>query len=140
MTFSLSAELPEDLEHLPHLRRTVREALTLCRVCVDDIDTVELLLGELATNAACHANAGQYHVNMEVSDMQAVLTVTDSGIGFRRDAVLPPATLRPGFDGGVDRIGGMGIPLVEILADEVVFTAMQPRGTSVQATKRIRFR
>lgn len=139
MRFSLSVELPEDLEHLPHLRRMVRDALVLCQVCVEDIDSIELLLGELATNAACHANAGQYQVKMDVVDLRAVLTVTDNGVGFQRDDVLSPMSLRSGMD-GIDRIGGMGLPLVELLADEVVFTPMKPQGTCVQATKHIRLR
>ncbi|MBC8137591.1 MAG: ATP-binding protein [Fibrella sp.] len=139
MRFHLSVELPDDLACLPRLRRTVRESLMLCQVCAEDIDTIELLLGELATNAACHANAGHYLVNMEITDNSVILTVTDNGIGFQRDDVLPPVTLRSGVD-GVDRIGGMGLPLVEMLADEVVFTSMKPQGTSVQAVKYINFR
>lgn len=138
MKFLLSVELPEDIAHLPRLRRIVREALTLCQVCVEDVDAIELLLGELATNAACHADAGQYRVSLEIVDLKAIVTVTDGGIGFQRNDVLPPVSLRTGFD-GVERIGGMGLPLVEMLADEVVFTAMKPQGTSVQAIKYIRF-
>lgn len=140
MKLLLSLHLPDDVAHISMLRRISREALTSCKVAARDVDDLELLVGELATNAVIHARAPRYRVDLELYDGLAVVTVSDTGKGFERSAARPPGTRREsdgmdwdGFDG--ERIGGWGLPLVETLADEVEYLSANPHGTVVRARR-----
>ena len=137
MRLHLSVDLPEDLALLPRLRRTIREALNLCRIAAEDVDELELVIGELATNAACHSGADRYQVCIVLADGQVITTVADTGAGFRRDVVPPRGTVRAGYN-GEGRVGGWGLPLVELLSDEVAFVSAHPHGTTVRAVKNLR--
>jgi anti-sigma regulatory factor (Ser/Thr protein kinase) len=141
MRLLVSLNLPDDLALIPMLRRVSREVLLSCQVDVQDIDDLELLVGELATNAARHSRVPQYRVDIELFDGFAVVTVTDTGRGFERQALPPPGTIRPGDgtlaeDGEEGRIGGWGLPLVERLADEVEYLPANPHGTVIRVTRR----
>jgi anti-sigma regulatory factor (Ser/Thr protein kinase) len=140
MRLHFSVDLPEEVALLSKLRRTVRDALTLCRVDPQDIDELELLVGELASNAACHSCTELYTVDLKVLDGKVITTVADTGTGFERAAVPQPGSLRVSNTGrdGNDRIGGFGLPLVELLADEVSFMPVHPQGTCVRAVKFLR--
>ena len=62
------------------------------------------------------------------------MTVVDDGVGFVRGQTLPPGT--PRLDAaGEERIGGWGLPLIEMLADKVEFLPNEPHGTIVRAEK-----
>ncbi len=141
MKILLSLQLPDDVAHIPMLRRISREALSSCSASGPDVDDLELLIGELAANAARHAHAPYYRMDLELYDGLAVVTVTDTGSGFRRDAVPQPGTERVddslSSDGlEVARIGGWGLPMVETLADCVEYLPANPHGTVVRASKR----
>jgi anti-sigma regulatory factor (Ser/Thr protein kinase) len=78
---------------------------------------------------------------MELDESLAVVTVTDTGSGFKREEVEEVGTARlddgvgiNGFDGG--RFGGFGLPMVESLADSVEYFPANPHGTVVRATRR----
>jgi anti-sigma regulatory factor (Ser/Thr protein kinase) len=138
----LSLQLPDDVAHIPMLRRVSREALTSCKASPSDVDEMELLIGELAANAARHAHAPFYRMDLELYDGLAVVTVTDTGSGFQRDRVPDPGTVRldngvgpDGFEG--PRIGGWGLPMVETLADSVEYLPGNPQGTVVRASRRL---
>jgi anti-sigma regulatory factor (Ser/Thr protein kinase) len=134
MRLHLSAEVPEEVAYLPILRKMTRETLAFGKVCAQDVDDVELLIGELATNAVRHARAGQYRVDIDLTSEKVVVTVADAGTGFQRGAVPAPGTLRPDSMGD-ERVGGLGLPMVELLADSVSYHRMNPHGTMVQAIK-----
>lgn len=142
MHFHLSIDLPEDRALIPMLRRVTRDALALCQVSGQDIDDIELMIGELATNAVLHARAGTYRVEIDLGGDRAVVTVADEGAGFQREAILPPGTFRQdSADGDSDqepRFGGLGLPLVEMLADEVTYQPAHPHGTVARASRRLR--
>lgn len=137
---SLAFDLPEAVQYIAHLRRTALCFLEGMGISRDDANDVELLLGELATNAVRHARGGSYHVDLEFFEDRAVVTVTDNGIGFEKEN-LPPPGARP-FDilhsEGEARIGGFGLPLVHSIADTVDITPNSPHGTVVRAEKRFR--
>jgi len=138
MQLLLRLDLPEDMAHLALLRRAAREALARSPVPPKDAEDIEVILGELATNAVVHARAGSdYRVEivLEADDL-AVVTVADQGVGFSREAVPPPGTPRPDADGVKERLGGWGLPMVEMLADSVEIVANAPRGTRVRVEKR----
>jgi len=139
----LALDVPEDLAHLKTVRHAVREMLASVDVTQQDRDDVELLVGELAANAVRHANSGlAYHVEVEVEDDIVIVTVTDQGKGFAREKVALPGTARADrrADGIVERLGGWGLPMVEILADRVDFLRHEPHGTKVRAEKQLQFR
>jgi len=121
---SLSFDLPETLVHVSYLRKKARSILASLDVARADIDDIETVIGELATNAVRHAKGGRYRVVVELSENCCVVTVIDNGPGFVPSAVAKPGTSRPdSFDASADdRIGGFGLPLVRSLADQVDIT------------------
>jgi len=146
MRLSLAMTLPEDAAHLSMLRRVVREVLgASSQVNIQDVDDIEVLVGELATNALRHAHSTD-GIRVEVSldgDLASVI-VTDTGVGFARAAVPPPGTARNGNgsgshdgNGGEERWGGWGLPLVDSIAERVEFGPNEPHGTRVRAFKRL---
>jgi anti-sigma regulatory factor (Ser/Thr protein kinase) len=138
MQVLLRLDLPEDMAHLALLRRATREALAGSPVPPKDAEDIEVILGELATNAVVHARAGgDYRVEIVLeADGLAVVTVADQGVGFSREAVPPPGTPRADADGVKERLGGWGLPMVEMLADSVEIVSNVPHGTRVRVEKR----
>jgi len=138
MLLNLSLQLPEDYIHLPMVRRVTREVLASFGVGKGDIDDIELLVGELATNAVRHARSDGYSLEIGLDGDRALVTVIDNGEGFDRSRIPAPGTARPDGDADGDsegRIGGWGIPLVEMIADEVEISPNEPHGTRVRAIK-----
>jgi anti-sigma regulatory factor (Ser/Thr protein kinase) len=138
MILRLSLDLPED-ESLTgmvrHLSRTVLEGL---HVSSKDIDDLEYVIGELSTNAVRHADDLSYSIELELYPERAVVTVIDKGRGFSFANVPAPGTLRTD-ESGTERIGGWGLPLVQMLADRVEFRRTDPHGTTVRAEKILRY-
>jgi len=135
MLLNLSLKLPEDYIHLPMVRRVTREVLGSFGVSKGDIDDIELLVGELATNAVRHARSDGYSLEIGLDGNRALVTVIDNGEGFDRSQIPAPGTARPDDGDAEDRIGGWGLPLVEMIADEVEISTNEPRGTRVRAIK-----
>lgn len=139
MDLNLSLTLPEDYTHLPMVRRVAREVLRSFAVGDQDIDDIELLVGELATNAVRHARSGEgFRLAIALDGDRVAVTVIDSGKGFERSRLAPPGTARgdgADGDGAPERIGGWGLPLVERIADEVEIAPNVPSGTRVRAVK-----
>jgi len=135
----LSLELPEGVAYVPALRRTARCLLESAGVPGSDVEDIEILVGELATNAVLHAG-GPYRVELVYSEDWVTLSVTDCGVGFSPADLPPPGTARPDtLSGGADeRLCGWGLPLVRMLADKVEIGPNEPCGTRVCAEKRLR--
>ena len=146
----LTLQLPRSAEYVPSLRRTVTGFLSQLQAPAPVVEDLELVVGELATNAVRHAEGSAgYRVEVVVCAQRITVIVTDQG---RRDglsaAALPaPGTLRPchchieGSGPGQEealRFGGWGLPLVHSLCDRVEIQANQPRGTRVRAEKHLR--
>ncbi|MBC8136701.1 MAG: ATP-binding protein [Fibrella sp.] len=136
MQFILSLSLPEDLSHVALVRHLSRDVLGAFKVSPQDVDDIESLVGELATNAVCHAHGTAFDVEITLSDHVATVKVSDSGIGFARDHVAEPGTVRA-HEGNGERIGGWGIPMVEMLADRVEYQPNHPHGTIVRVEKHL---
>ena len=135
MEFTLSLKLPEEISQIALVRHVSRDVLGSFGVAAQDVDDIEIVVGELATNAVCHAHDESYMVEVRVTGDTAVVTVSDKGIGFIRENLLPPGTLRTNEPG--ERIGGWGIPMVVSLTDQVDFYTNEPHGVTVRATKRL---
>jgi anti-sigma regulatory factor (Ser/Thr protein kinase) len=135
----LSLELPGGVAYVPALRRTARCLLESVGVLGGDVEDIEILIGELATNAVLHAG-GPYQVELVYREEWVTLSVTDCGSGFSPANLPPPGTVRPDTlsGGGDERLGGWGLPLVRMLADRVEIGPNEPCGTRVCAEKRLR--
>lgn len=136
MEFSISLRLPEEMSRVGMVRRVSRDVLNSFGVSSQDVDDIEMVVGELVTNAICHAHDDAYSIEIAVKGNNAVVTVADYGGGFSPANVPAPGTVRPS-EGEAERIGGWGIPLVTSLMDKVDFLPNEPRGTRVRAEKRL---
>ena len=137
MEFTVAMKLPEEKVHIGLARRVCREVLGSFGVGSQDVDDIETVVGELATNAVCHAHDENYTIEIKVASDLAVVTVSDHGIGFSREMIAPPGTLRTGQTGQMERIGGWGIPIVVSLTDRVDFYESKPHGTTVRVEKQL---
>lgn len=136
----LTLDLPEGKPYLAGLRRTVRSLLESVGVLGQDVDDIEIMLGELATNAVVHAQAGSYRVEIEFYGDRVLVTVSDRGQGFPAWHAPSPGTLRPdSMASGCasERYGGWGLPLVYSIADHVEILPAVPQGTTIRAIKRL---
>ncbi len=135
----LSFALPPALSNITHLRKTSRCLLESLGYSRENTDDVETLIGELSTNVVRHAHTDDspYQVLLELSEDRIVVTVIDTGVGFVEDAVPAPGTIRsdtlqPEI---TERFGGLGLPLIHAIADNVEIHATSPHGTTVRAEK-----
>ena len=141
MLIKLTLDLPEEQPYLRISRMLGRTLLTQLEACEQDIDEVELVVGELCANVLRHARSTEqrYRVVIEYHDDRVVIAVEDQGIGFVAKDILPVGAERADFDGQPERIGGYGLKLVELLSDKVQFQPSTPHGTVVRAEKHLRF-
>ena len=138
MILKLSLDLPEDESLTGMVRHLSRTVLENFHVSEKDIDDLEYVIGELSTNAVRHAEDLTYSIELELHQDRAIVTVSDKGKGFSFANVPAPGTLRVD-EGGTERIGGWGLPLVQMLSDQVEFRQTDPHGTTVRAEKILRY-
>ena len=134
---SLTFHLPEALPYIVHLRKTARCLRESLGISIQDTDDLELVIGELATNAVRHARGGDYSVTLEFLTHEASVTVVDSGAGWRTDTIPLPGSSRPDelSDDMAERIGGFGLPLVHSVSDHVEIHPNAISGTTVRVRK-----
>jgi anti-sigma regulatory factor (Ser/Thr protein kinase) len=139
MELRLTLKLSDDFAQLAVARRVSRDVLSSMCIGPDDVDDIEILVGELATNAARHGHAHWYNVELALRNDIVAVTVTDHGAGFSPELVSHPGTVRMDDDSDGERFGGWGLPLVARLADTIEFTTNVPHGTRVRVEKRCAF-
>lgn len=112
--------LPAEVRWVPAARRSVAAVLTQWRFPSTDRESAELVVGELAANAAQH---GHHDMTVHLSLHTGVLriSVTDSGA---------PARPRPPRDSGPEE-HGRGLSIVELLSHEVR-VSQSPLGRRVE--------
>jgi len=142
MILRLTLDLPEERAYIKIIRLLGRTLLEHLNVLEQDVDEVEVIVGELCANVIRHAHSveGRFRVVLEYLADRVVIQVEDKGPGFARDAVAPVGAERPDFDGTPVRIGGYGLRLVELLSDQVEFHTASPNGTIVRAERCLHFR
>lgn len=142
MILRLTLDLPEEKAYVKIIRLLGRTLLEHLRAVEQDIDEVEVVVGELCTNVIRHAHStdGVFRVTLEYDADRVTITVEDKGQGFRRREIAPVGSERADFDGMPERVGGYGLQLVEKLSDRVEFVPSDPHGTTVRAERRLRFR
>ena len=138
--FRLALDLPEDRRYVGALRRAASSLLTSTGIAKPDVEDIELILGELASNVVMHAATGNgkgYRVEIECYSDRVRLAVMDNGSGFSLTNVPAPGMPRPEGGSENERFGGWGLPLVFRLADQVEILSLLPRGTAVRVEKRL---
>ncbi|MGI4791499.1 MAG: ATP-binding protein [Janthinobacterium lividum] len=137
MAVKIALEVPDDFLYVSMVPKIGRILLEHHHAPPQDIDDIELVVGELCSNAsnhACFGEADSYHVVIEHHDTHVLLVVEDQGQGFDPANLPPVGEPRPDANGG-HRIGGFGLHLVKLLTDHV---EIMPSliGTTVRAEKR----
>lgn len=134
MLVRLTWDLPAEATHVVLSRRTARMLLEHHGVLDDDIDAVELILGEMCTNVVRHAydnHAGRYSVELSLDDNRLKIRVTDQGRGFDGNGRRVPE---------FTEAGGMGLFLMSQFADRVDIQPSESGGSSVSAFRTVRLR
>ena len=99
---------------------------------LEDLDDIELAIGEALSNALRHGCTGpdsRIAVDCEANEEGLTIRVTDPGGGFDPHAVPLPAP-------GILQEGGMGLYFMRMTMDEVHYT-FDDRGTTVTLVKRL---
>jgi anti-sigma regulatory factor (Ser/Thr protein kinase) len=115
--------LPAEPAALPLVRASVSRMMA--DAAADDLDRVRLAVTEACANVVRHAypgDPGPLDVGVSVGRRTITVEVRDSGVGVAGDR-------EPPGEGG----GGLGLPLIDLLADRVEITPRRP-GTSVSMT------
>lgn len=150
MNLQLCFHLPELSEQIVLLRDKVVQHLACLNIEQEDIADARIVITELAANAIEHGYSGSgYEVSIQIAGASLMISVTDTGKGFPKEYPLP-GTLRakvrksPQLAGSAEggpvlRYGGWGLPLVCAATDRLEVLPILPRGTTVRATKKIRY-
>jgi serine/threonine-protein kinase RsbW len=96
---------------------------------------LKLALTEACTNSVRHAYAdgrGSVHILYELHDDRLVVEVSDEGGGFQS----PGAAKAAPEDGKLSE-GGLGIAIIEALADELEIREREQGGSSLRFVKRL---
>lgn len=139
MVLKLKLELPEERSFVRVTRQMGRTFLRELRVVEQDIDEVELIIGELCTNAIRHAHSDEHRftLSLELATDHVVVCVMDRGPGFDPAAIAVVGAERADFDAGEKRIGGYGLHIVEQLTSRLEFHRLNAEGTMVRAEKQL---
>jgi serine/threonine-protein kinase RsbW len=94
---------------------------------------LKLALTEACTNSVRHAYAdgrGSVEILYELHSDRLIVEVTDDGTGFE-----PPAVPSGALDGTELNEGGLGIAIIEALADELEIREREQGGSSLRFVK-----
>ena len=124
----LSVNLPRETVSVPVVRRLAAQALRAFGVADEDIDDVQLAIGEACANVINHASdTDTYEVQVELAADRCAITVVDHGSGF-------DGSMAPG--GAADSAeNGRGLTLMHALGDNVAFRNEPQAGTVVHMVK-----
>ncbi|MGI4791286.1 MAG: ATP-binding protein [Janthinobacterium lividum] len=140
MILKLSLDLPDDGSYVPLTRQFGRGLLEYLKVVHEDIGDVETIVTELVSNVIRHAQSaeGRFQVLLEYYADRVVIMVVDTGQGFTFRDVPEVGSTRKDVEGG-ERLGGFGLPLLELMSDRLEFFRSDPHGTTVRAEKHLRY-
>lgn len=145
MILKLSLDLPENEAYVRITRLLGRTLLEHLQVIEQDVEDIELVVGELCTNVIRHARSdkGRFRVLIEYHHDRVAVTVEDYGKGFSFHDVARSGEMgSERFDTltGGDRFGGFGLYLVKTLADQLEFHRTDARGATVRAEKQLHYK
>ncbi|MDQ2798409.1 MAG: ATP-binding protein [Armatimonadota bacterium] len=139
MKVRIALDVPEDHAYVRMIRQIGRTLLEEHQASAEDIDELELIVGELCSNVTRHAHSesGCYHVALEHHGDHIVVLVIDQGQGFDRHHL--PAVGSPLRDeDGTLRHGGFGLHLLDRITDRMDIRHSEPKGMTVRAEKWLR--
>ena len=141
MRFSSALCLPRDALSVPFARRVVRFSLTQLGVDAASVQDIEVALTEACTNVLRHAHGkgDEYEIEIAVDDLEASLTIKDTGHGFDHATLAKAHEQAPDLHLDLTEEGGRGIMLMRALVDAVEFTSAPEDGTIVHLTKAISY-
>jgi len=132
MIIRMALDLPAEAAYVRLVRTMAETLLTDMGVVREDVDDIELIVGEVCANAVRHAYDNpndRYEVRLDFSKDQFVITVRDHGKGADPERFrLDPTELRE---------GGRGILLVQALSDR--FNCLVDNGTTVHAAVQLHY-
>jgi len=137
----LMLDLPEDRSNIRLTRLLGRTLLEHLKVVEQDIDDLEVVIGELCANVVRHSQSyeGRFQVVLEYYAERVVIVVEDQGQGFAFADLQPVGSSRPDFNGAT-RIGGYGLQIVRTLSDKLEFHRSDHHGAVVKAQKLLRYK
>lgn len=135
----IALDVPEEEFYIGMIRQIGRTLLEHHNCSSEDVDDLEVVVGELCSNVTRHAHSekGCYHVALEHHDDHIVVIVADQGPGFEVDQIAPMGTPRQEQDKPI-RYGGFGLHLVDTLTDHMDILPSQPSGTTVRVKKQLK--
>ena len=124
----------------PHLARVVREGVAefahARSVDPDDLAHFLTALGEALANAIEHAHAlDPIEVNVRIDRMSIMATISDTGVGFVAQEVVPEPPLP---DPQAER--GRGLPIMRRCSDIFLVKSVPGQGTAVVVGRYLRVR
>ena len=139
MKLKIALDVPEDEFYIGMIRQIGRTLLEHHECAVEDVDDLEVVMGELCSNVTRHAHSeeGCYYVALEHHDDHIVVIVADQGPGFEVDKIAPMGTSRQDKD-KQNRYGGFGLHLVDTLTDSMDILPSHPRGPPVRVQKQLK--
>ncbi len=141
MILKLSLDLPEHKSYIRITRLLGRTLLEYLGVVEQDVEDIEIVVGELCANVIRHSRSTdqRFQMTLEYHADHIAVVVEDRGEGFSFRDVPAIGTSRADF-GGMDRIGGFGLELVRLLSDRLEFQRTDPQGTTVRAEKMLNYK
>ena len=132
MDISFVLCLPREEASVPVVRHICDDALQVLGVAQECIDAIALAVTEACTNVLDHASSHdqEYEVQVQISNEQCDIRVTDAGGGF------DPAAATKKVSEPSDE-SGRGILLMSALVDELRFVSKPESGTIVHLEKRL---
>jgi serine/threonine-protein kinase RsbW len=135
---SIRLTIPAKAEYITLSRLALTGIVRLHRqpLSAEVLGDLKLALTEACTNSVRHAygdDNGSVQIHYELHDDRLVVEVTDEGEGFE-----PPATPSDALSGeGISEEGGLGIAIIEALADELEIRERAQGGSSLRFVKRL---
>ena len=128
----LSWDLPAEAEHVRLCRHLVRVVMEHMVAEEQEIEEIELAVGELCANVVRHAQLSPGHsylVDLEVREDSLVFSVSDMGVGFVPEVTADPTPTDS---------GGLGLWLVSQLTDHLELKSLDGKGTVVRAERHLK--
>jgi serine/threonine-protein kinase RsbW len=135
---SIRLTIPAKAEYITLSRLALTGIVRLHRepLSAEVLGDLKLALTEACTNSVRHAygeGQGSVQIHYELHDDRLVVEVTDEGEGFD-----PPATPSDALRGeDISEEGGLGIAIIEALADELEIRERTQGGSSLRFVKRL---
>lgn len=124
--------LPTKPEYVSLARLTIASVANTMGFSIGDVEDLKVAVSEACSNALSHSQNKQesYDLSYQIGHKKLEFTVSDKGMGFEPDSVIPP-------DLGGQQIGGFGLFIIKSLMDGVEIVSKKGSGTSITMIKNL---